>query len=829
MGKKRKRQLGLNAGNRQEQSTQQIHIQSEPNSQRSKRKTSGMDKLTQLAKVPTKINLVVVGTGGPGTSRSLLLTTEYTRYMFNCGEGSRRLISISRSLRQAAYAKVSGIENIFITYKNWENIGGLLGMAMTLENQKNTELRAYGSREKDCQAQTSSTPKITIYGPPDVEKIAMMAKKFAVSANLNIAKGEGKYEDLCVTITPVAFYNNLDHEQNPAKRQRINSECKINDVAYCYIVQAKPPQPKINVEKCVDAGVTIGPMVGLLQRGHPVTLDDGTVIRPEQVTDMPVMDNRPFLILDCPSTEFLPSLMRCCELQDYTKTDVDKRSFSVIVHMTPKHVYDSTIYQAWMESFHVSTDHLLMNSEAVGAELTRVREHQTLLNLVSSEIFPLLPAVEHADKMEVALQGKNSGEDDENEIVVMTPETELMLSQKKGQVAVAFSGLIYVSRGKLPGFHAEIDEFNYADLRERYLSKLDFKDQLDKLEAITSTESASDEDKETEDKDFRSKYPRVVFLGTGSSEPNKIRAQSCILVHLSKHTVIMLDCGEDSYGQLYRFYGSRKTNRILRKLKAIFISHMHGDHHLGLITLMKERKTACDVKNKTFSPLLLVAPVQMKRWIKFYHTEIDDDITTLFRFVKIQTWLNDFGELPELKTASFEEVLQELDLSEFTPVPVEHCNNAFGISFRQSSGFKLVYSGDTMPCEALVKAGEKCDLLIHEATHEDSLSSHAKVSKHSTFSQAIDIGKKMEAKHIILTHFSQRYSHMVPLYKVELPDNVGVAFDNMQVNPQTVKYLPKLIPALTELFFDELQKSASKTLKYDRNNEKLEMAAKDSL
>lgn len=95
-----------------------------------------------------------------------------------------------------------------------------------------------------------------------------------------------------------------------------------------------------------------------------------------------------------------------------------------------------------------------MNSGAVGAELTRVREHQTLLNLVSSEIFPLLPVVEHADKMEVALQGKNSGEDDENEIVVMTPETELMLSQKKGQVAVAFSGLIYVSRGKLPGFHA---------------------------------------------------------------------------------------------------------------------------------------------------------------------------------------------------------------------------------------------------------------------------------------------------------------------------------------------------------------------------------------
>lgn len=41
---------------------------------------------------------------------------------------------------------------------------------------------------------------------------------------------------------------------------------------------------------------------------------------------------------------------------------------------------------------------------------------------------------------------------------------------------------------------------------------------------------------------------------------------------------MLLDCGEGTYGQLYRHYGS-KLNDIFRHLKCIFISHMHADHH----------------------------------------------------------------------------------------------------------------------------------------------------------------------------------------------------------------------------------------------------------
>lgn len=43
---------------------------------------------------------------------------------------------------------------------------------------------------------------------------------------------------------------------------------------------------------------------------------------------------------------------------------------------------------------------------------------------------------------------------------------------------------------------------------------------------------------------------------------------------------IILDCGENSCGQLYRLYGPEESEKRLMKLKAIFISHLHADHHL---------------------------------------------------------------------------------------------------------------------------------------------------------------------------------------------------------------------------------------------------------
>lgn len=81
----------------------------------------------------------------------------------------------------------------------------------------------------------------------------------------------------------------------------------------------------------------------------------------------------------------------------------------------------------------------------------------------------------------------------------------------------------------------------------------------------------------------------------------------------------------------------------------------------------------------------------------------------------------------------------------------------------------------------LLHLGKNSNLLIHEATMEDQLVSEAKRKMHSTMSQAINIGKKMNAKFTILTHFSQRYAKIPYMPNNDLPSNVGIAFDNMEV------------------------------------------------
>lgn len=53
-----------------------------------------------------------------------------------------------------------------------------------------------------------------------------------------------------------------------------------------------------------------------------------------------------------------------------------------------------------------------------------------------------------------------------------------------------------------------------------------------------------------------------------------------------------MDCGEGTYGQLMRLLGPPECEKLLRKLVAVYVSHLHADHHIGLIRLILERRKA---------------------------------------------------------------------------------------------------------------------------------------------------------------------------------------------------------------------------------------------
>ena len=191
-----------------------------------------------------------------------------------------------------------------------------------------------------------------------------------------------------------------------------------------------------------------------------------------------------------------------------------------------------------------------------------------------------------------------------------------------------------------------------------------------------------------------------------------------------------MDCGEGTYGQLVRLFGLAKSNHVLSNLEAVYISHIHADHHIGLIGVLQGRRYAL---KKDSRPLLLIAPNQISYWLSSYDGNFES-IASLYELIPNSNLL---AEKKPAERDYVQLIKERLNLASVNTALVKHCPNAFGLSFQTMGGFRLTYSGDTMPCQALIDLGKDSDLLIHEATMEDGMEAEAKQKTHSTTSQVI--------------------------------------------------------------------------------------------
>ena len=73
----------------------------------------------------------------------------------------------------------------------------------------------------------------------------------------------------------------------------------------------------------------------------------------------------------------------------------------------------------------------------------------------------------------------------------------------------------------------------------------------------------------------------IVFLGTGAAMPSKYRNVTGIFLDFFERGGMLVDCGEGTYGQLRRKYGHR-AEELVKRIRLIWISHIHADHHAGL-------------------------------------------------------------------------------------------------------------------------------------------------------------------------------------------------------------------------------------------------------
>jgi ribonuclease Z len=297
---------------------------------------------------------------------------------------------------------------------------------------------------------------------------------------------------------------------------------------------------------------------------------------------------------------------------------------------------------------------------------------------------------------------------------------------------------------------------------------------------------------------------QIIFLGTAASIPTVARALPSVAVK-RKNEIIMFDCGEGVQRQMI------KSGVGFHKKMKVFISHMHGDHVLGLPGLLQSM-SLLDRTRK----LEVYGPVGVKAFISCIQKTVQFVLTFPLEIHEIKCDGTVCKEKEYYVQAAYTDHLipniayaltEEPRPGRFNPekakalgVPegpmwskLQHGENVrtpAGKLIKPSQvvgplrpGRKIAYSGDTRPTKSLVTLAQKADLLIHEATLEDELRERAKEDGHSTPSQAAQTAKKAKVKRLILTHVSSRYKSSEPLVNQArriFPD-VEVATDFMKV------------------------------------------------
>ena len=532
-----------------------------------------------------------------------------------------------------------------------------------------------------------------------------------------------------------------------------------------YIIKSHPQRGKFLPKIAKELGVRPGRLFTDLTLGISVTTDDGTVVTPDQVMEEG-KEGGGFAILDIPDRTYVEALIN---RKEWSSKDVMAGLGAMIWVLGPGVVEDPKIqkfmedhkeYKHIVSSPDTNSDYLALESPSAAA----IRLH-----LLDPERFPI-PV--HSNVV-AAQNGKKQSALYEPARVGKTIQLEPKIEIQDDNIVQYLDTQKTVANAD-PKVQGLADIARKAVTSEEYLARL-----------------------AERQKDIPSKDAEVVTLGTGSALPSKYRNVSATLLRVPGFGSYLFDCGENTLGQLKRVFGD-ELPAVLRDLKAIWISHLHADHHLGTASVIRAWNEETRGDDQTKDKKLIVASDQaMIDWLREY-SEIEAFGNDRVRHVTMGKSNGNYNHVFDA------EQTQRYGLTSIQSCHVDHCNGAMAVAFNFPNGFKVAYSGDCRPSRRFVEIGQGSTLLIHEATFDDELRGDALAKKHCTTSEALDIGRQMNARRILLTHFSQRYQKIPVMQNREGRDQVAiVAFDYMRAKVGDFAKIEAFTPALMKLYEDK--------------------------
>ena len=297
---------------------------------------------------------------------------------------------------------------------------------------------------------------------------------------------------------------------------------------------------------------------------------------------------------------------------------------------------------------------------------------------------------------------------------------------------------------------------------------------------------------------------RLIPFGTSSGRPTAARNVSGLAVDLDREW-ILVDCGEGTQQQIMR------SPLKLSRLSAILLTHLHGDHVLGLPGLLgtmgMEARTA---------PLQLVGPAGVRRWL---------DVMCELPILGIDFPMTVLELADDTLTGAAGEPRHVVDIGGFavSALPLRHRVPAFGYRIVEPErtgrvdvdearrlgvtdgpdlgrlqrgetvdgtdgpvtpeqivgparrGRIVTVLGDTTRCDASVSLARDADLVVHECTYANRDAALGELWKHSTPADAAWVARTAGARRLMLNHFSSRYdgtSEVLAEARADFPDTI---------------------------------------------------------
>lgn len=272
---------------------------------------------------------------------------------------------------------------------------------------------------------------------------------------------------------------------------------------------------------------------------------------------------------------------------------------------------------------------------------------------------------------------------------------------------------------------------------------------------------------------------KVTVLGRASAKPTVTSHPSAQIVNVNEQ-YYLVDAGEGVQQQMFRC----GINPL--KLRAVFISHLHGDHIFGLFPMLSTLGL-CGRQ----TPLKVFAPRPFGEILEYHLKYFDPQLPYQVEWVEVDTTKHKIvfenrtlevwsvplrhrvpcagyhfkEKLPELNVDKFKIAKYSLSIAQIVAAKrgedvtledgtvIENSELTY-LPFEPKS---YAYLSDTSRSAIAARRVKGVTLLYHEATYTSDQSKEAKLRGHSTAADAANIALAAEAKALIIGHFSSRY------------------------------------------------------------------------